>query len=714
MKVFRIMGGVLASLIFLMSVSLSYEPPAQAQVSASAVRDSRFARLTKGVNLAMWFRTASPQTEQHWSNYINAGQLSDIRRQGFNHVRLSITPSMIFQPANPATLNPRILPYVDKAIALILANDLAVIIDMHATPEDGIADKMENQNGYTAKYATFWRELARYLSKHDPERVFFETMNEPMFLSSQMWYAAQETIITNMRQGAPNHTLIASSNNLYTEDQVLEPENFVQMQALAEQNIIYNFHFYDAMEFTHQGAEWVKEFADLRNLPYPSTSPGCTTAANALTDATAKQSAQTYCQSGWSLAKFDGKMKKAADWAKANNARIIINEFGVYDVVAPKDSRVRWFNDVRTTFDKYGFGWTVWAYDDNFGPTYYDYDDEKWVFNSAVMQALGMGSSNTPTPTPTTPPATTARPTTAPATTARPTTAPATTARPTTTPATTVRPTTAPVTTVPATTAPASGTQAVTSFTLIDTDTDQPVAGYNPLQNGAILNLANLPRNLTIRANTNPAKVGSVRFSYAGTTNYKTENTAPYAIAGDQNGGRDYLPWTFKLGSHQLTATPFSRSGASGSIGTALAISFSVVGGTSTPTRTATASSVEGKTENDQTREGIYSADKAIDTNSGTRWASKFSDPQWLMVDLGAAQSVSRVKLNWETAYGKAYKIQVSGDGTNWQDVYSTTAGDGGTDELSFPTTTARYVRMYGTQRGTIWGYSLWEFEIFS
>jgi hypothetical protein len=67
----------------------------------------------------------------------------------------------------------------------------------------------------------------------------------------------------------------------------------------------------------------------------------------------------------------------------------------------------------------------------------------------------------------------------------------------------------------------------------------------------------------------------------------------------------------------------------------------------------------------------------------------------------------------WETAYGKSYQIQVSSDATNWNTIYSTTNGPGGTEYLTGLSGTGRYVRMYGSVRGTQWGYSLWEFRIF-
>src|SRR5688500_13419991 len=97
--------------------------------------------------------------------------------------------------------------------------------------------------------------------------------------------------------------------------------------------------------------------------------------------------------------------------------------------------------------------------------------------------------------------------------------------------------------------------------------------------------------------------------------------------------------------------------------------------------------------------EGGYTAGLAVDGNTGTRWGSAFSNPQWLRVDLGSTQSVCRVQLRWENAYGRAYQIQTSNDGTTWATIYSTTTGDGGIDNLTGLAGSGRYVRMYGTTR---------------
>jgi len=119
------------------------------------------------------------------------------------------------------------------------------------------------------------------------------------------------------------------------------------------------------------------------------------------------------------------------------------------------------------------------------------------------------------------------------------------------------------------------------------------------------------------------------------------------------------------------------------------------------------------KPATESSHESAFTASGAFDGNTGTRWSSQFSDSEWIYVDLGTNSTVSSVRLNWENAYGKSYKLQVSADAVNWVDVYTRTNGTGGIENITFTPVTARYVRMYGVTRNTIYGYSLWEFEVY-
>ncbi|GAA3435325.1 discoidin domain-containing protein [Kutzneria kofuensis] len=147
--------------------------------------------------------------------------------------------------------------------------------------------------------------------------------------------------------------------------------------------------------------------------------------------------------------------------------------------------------------------------------------------------------------------------------------------------------------------------------------------------------------------------------------------------------------WGDSLYELALYGSPTSGGGGSGSL--------------LSQGKTATASSTEN---------GSFTAANAVDGNTGTRWSSAFSDPQWLQVDLGATHTISRVDLNWEAAYATGYQIQTSNDGTTWTSIYSTTAGTGGNQSLTV-SGSGRYVRLYGTTRATQYGYSLWEFQVY-
>ncbi|MGW6414077.1 discoidin domain-containing protein [Streptomyces sp. NPDC055055] len=107
---------------------------------------------------------------------------------------------------------------------------------------------------------------------------------------------------------------------------------------------------------------------------------------------------------------------------------------------------------------------------------------------------------------------------------------------------------------------------------------------------------------------------------------------------------------------------------------------------------------------------------RAFDRDPASRWATSsttgWTDPAWISVDLGATAQIDRIVLQWDPAYAKSFQIQVSSNGTDWTPIYSTTTGTGLKQTLQV-TGTGRHVRMYGTERATPYGYSLWEFQVY-
>lgn len=106
-------------------------------------------------------------------------------------------------------------------------------------------------------------------------------------------------------------------------------------------------------------------------------------------------------------------------------------------------------------------------------------------------------------------------------------------------------------------------------------------------------------------------------------------------------------------------------------------------------------------------------ASAVSDGSDGSRWASEYSDDQWVYVDLESVKEIAYLTLKWESAHAKSYKIQVSDNAVNWKDVYSSDTSEGGVENITLEPVKARYIKMLGLKRATEWGYSLYELEVY-
>lgn len=104
----------------------------------------------------------------------------------------------------------------------------------------------------------------------------------------------------------------------------------------------------------------------------------------------------------------------------------------------------------------------------------------------------------------------------------------------------------------------------------------------------------------------------------------------------------------------------------------------------------------------------------AVDNDSSTRWSSKYSDKQWIYVDLGSIKDVNRVRIKWEGAYAQQYEVLHSQDFINWKLIQQIPNGQPGLIELDNSSVKTRYIKIIGLKRGTVYGYSLWEFAVFN
>jgi hypothetical protein len=250
-----------------------------------------------------------------------------------------------------------------------------------------------------------------------------------------------------------------------------------------------------------------------------------------------------------------------------------------------------------------------------------------------------------------------------------------------------------------------SGAASQWAFTPSGTTTDDFSLSLNPAS-GSVA--AGSSTNSTVSTAVVSGTAQSVTLSATGAPAGASVSFSPATVTA---GGTATMTVTTTAGAASGTATitvTGTSASATHSAGYGLTVTGSGGGGDVllSQGKPATASSLESSS---------FPAGAAFDGNlTTTRWASKEGvDPQWLQVDLSASASVTRVKLTWEAAFAKSYRIETSADGTTWTTIYSTTTGNGGTDDLTGLAGTGRYVRITGTVRGTPYGYSLFELQVY-
>ncbi len=182
---------------------------------------------------------------------------------GFDSVRLGIEPSLIVRHGSLTPANPQALAALDRAVDQILANHLAVMLCVF--PNDDYKHNLSTSNGVD-DFVLLWRVLAAHFAKADPTKVFFELINEPEVPDPYRWMGIQARVDEAIRGIDTDHTIIATAANYGSLPDIL------QLEPLRDPNVIYNFHFYEPYQFTHQGASWgTSDWVYYKDIPYPAT-----------------------------------------------------------------------------------------------------------------------------------------------------------------------------------------------------------------------------------------------------------------------------------------------------------------------------------------------------------------------------------------------------------------------------------------------------------
>lgn len=372
---------LLFSFLSLLSLLLSEK---QSIAFDNGALEYRYSLLARGVNFHFWVdeKDGALVNLDVPTNQLTDADIEKLKRMGFTHIRLAISPypflqNLRFQEVNfrtPTAL--QFLGEIHRIVKIALAHNMAVVLAVMA--RDDVKAKLYYDSEYVDDWAGFFWHWGREFSGYDPNRLMFETINEPnnyYFMTkdawvnpydpkvreeylpraNEKWLGQQDQFITAIRANAPQHTIIATSDDKSGHDALS------MTFPVADPNVIYGFHYYYPFVFTHQGADWTDMPAPIDSLTYPSYYSNCLMVKEAV-GGSQKEAVEWYCKEGWERKTHEAKLGQLYEWANRYGVKVWAGEFGAFPNKADKTSVFNYLFDVRSVMEDYRFGWCAWEY----------------------------------------------------------------------------------------------------------------------------------------------------------------------------------------------------------------------------------------------------------------------------------------------------------------------------------------------------------------
>lgn len=285
----------------------------------------------KGVNLGGWLSQCD-YSDERLDHFIEEKDFETIASWGLDHVRIPFDYNVIEN--EDGSYKEEGFIRIGRAVRNALKNGLNVVLDLHKTAGFSF-DSGEKELGFFEdealqdRFYRLWEEMAKRFG-HDPEHVVFELLNEVTDQSfCKTWNRISDTCIKRIRAIAPDVVILVGSywNNSASAVKDLDPPQ--------DERVVYNFHCYEPLRFTHQGATW--------------------------TDAIDPKERVGFEESGTSEAFFEELFESAIRKAEENGTELYCGEYGVIDVAKPKDA-LKWYRVINRVFEKHGIGRAAWSY----------------------------------------------------------------------------------------------------------------------------------------------------------------------------------------------------------------------------------------------------------------------------------------------------------------------------------------------------------------
>lgn len=313
----------------------------------------------KGVNLGGWISQCVSYEKQHFETFVTEQDIEQIASWGLDHIRVPVDYDIL--ETEDGSYKEDGFLYIDNCIQWCKTHGLNMILDLHKTygysfdPLDkGDKEKFFHDEGLQAHFIGLWEEFAkRYGGYHD--MLAFELLNEIVSPAvAEPWNDIVNRTITAIRKLAPDTYIIfggVNYNNVTSVPQLTKPY---------DDKIVYNFHCYEPLVFTHQKAYWVEGMTKDFSMSYPAPLEEYQEKSKQFVE---DLMGAIYAKElkGMGTEYFEVLFAPAVEYAKEQDVPLYCGEYGVIDQ-APLADTVRWFEDIHAVFEKYGIGRAVWNY----------------------------------------------------------------------------------------------------------------------------------------------------------------------------------------------------------------------------------------------------------------------------------------------------------------------------------------------------------------
>ncbi len=301
----------------------------------------------KGMNLGGWLSQCD-YINEHIDSFILENDIKLISSWGFDHVRIPIDYNILEN--EDGSYKQDGFDRIKKAITWCHTYNLNTIIDLHKTL-GYCFDKFQNESGLfeneqlQERFYLLWEEIAKQFG-HLHDTTAFELLNEvddEKYIDK--WNEIAEICISRIRKYAPDTIILYGSHHKNSANALKD------LKKPYDDKVIYNFHFYEPLKYTHQGAYWTDEIDPNERISYE--------------------------ESGCSIEYFENMLASAIETAKKNNTSLYCGEYGIIDRVPTADA-LKWHRDLHAVFEKYGIARCIWNYKSlDFGISEERYDADR-------------------------------------------------------------------------------------------------------------------------------------------------------------------------------------------------------------------------------------------------------------------------------------------------------------------------------------------------